>query len=753
MAGYQLSRGAMMSLANETLMQITGYLDEPDILALSLVNRRLNTVAGPALWNGLYNDSLRSKEVLLWAVEVGRPELVQQQLERGVSPDFLYLSSILRSRLLDVFAVQGRRGTAGPREDRTLRKEIFREKYCRNAQMRKRVRYFSELLRNKVPMEQDLDYYFDANLGYYGHACALDRFGVIEKFEASETPNYWAWGPIHVAVILGDVELARLLLEHGADVNAQCSGLCDCAAPGLTGEDEPNESVAPHKMRSVWTPLHVAMCSGNEEMVRLLISHGASTFVGSLVTQSAHLNRKARLAITAFQNAAWIGSTRICRILLDTDRRFRKDLDRINRRKQTALHYAAAGGHVQTVGRLLLENGATFHHYEDSNTADALRREAELIGDPIRQLCMQFRYGEARWLLHFCRRLYIDKPVSTVQLCTRVLASLCFLREPAIFSRLSLREKQDKLYRLSSLSPDHENLNREKDLEASWDSRLALARELLDLGAADPNQAVQADFYGLAVSSTQRVSFHRTPLQLAARSGFGEMVDLLVCHGANCNLKAARFNSPKELPLLLAVKYTLGHGHSERGLRAVQSLLDAGASFDDCGSWSILCAMNSLRNFRWDSEATTQTWHHIAEMFLSRGAADKVGDWESVIEDACVPGNLRYCKMLEAARPTPPIRSFSWRTLAEMLKNVVTGLNPGRNAAVGFEGKGDSKMVSWVLSHAELESREERICFKRSVRNLLKLQFLNAIPGAPGAAEIEKLLEEFLVSGKRASAT
>lgn len=734
-----LPQGAFMSLPNETLCHISGYLVEPHLHALSLLNRRMNTVAGPMLWAGLFRDSLRSKEVLLWAVETGRQELVQQMLRRGVSPNFLYLSSLLRSRLLDVFAVQGRRGTAGPRFDRTLAKEIFRERYCRDLTVRFAIRSHSEGFRNNLPMEQELDYYcFEADLDNLSHLPALDRFGVTEKPEGYETPDYWAWGPIHVAVLLGYNEVLCLLLDHGADVNAQCSGLCDCAAPSLTGERELDESISPRMMRSVWTPLHVAMCSGNLDAVRLLISYGASTIVGGLLTHPPELSRRARLAITAYQNAAWLGSTRLCEVFLQT-RRFKRGLDSTNRRKQTALHYAAAGGSIQSVGKLLLENGAKLHRYGDLDSEQEealLQNSVDLASDPVRQLCMQFRYGEARWLLRFYRQLHVSKSESTAQLCTRVLAALCVLRKPALYSRLSLRDQQDRLYNTTQKSQDYE-----KDIEASRHARLAFARELLKYGADahHPDAANHSDMPISSVSTTQRGGYvFRTPLQLAARSGFGEMIELLLSRGVNCNLTGFVAKTANELPVLLAAKNAMEK--ADYDFEALQTLLDAGVSLDDYGSQAILCELQDLRYGKWENKREMEVWLRIAQLFLDHGAADKAGDWEAVVSHACLPGNLRYCKMLEAARP---LRDFHWRTLLKMLRTAATGFKFGKiNSREGFFGCEDLGMISWVLSHdfAESEDGDKRISFRRAVRDLRK----NLPKGNPARTQIVGVLNEYL---------
>ncbi len=114
------------------------------------------------------------------------------------------------------------------------------------------------------------------------------------------------------------------ILDHGADINAQCSGACDCAVPSLNGVCEPDESVAPHRHRSMWSVLHIAICSGNEPAVRFLLSRGASSLVGTSLRlpgawalPAINPVNQPPLRMTALQDAAWHGSVNMCRILLE----------------------------------------------------------------------------------------------------------------------------------------------------------------------------------------------------------------------------------------------------------------------------------------------------------------------------------------------------------------------------------------------------------------------------------------------------
>ncbi|HUE70046.1 MAG TPA: ankyrin repeat domain-containing protein [Pirellulaceae bacterium] len=86
--------------------------------------------------------------------------------------------------------------------------------------------------------------------------------------------------PLHMTVIAGDVELTRLLLEHGADPNIR-----DRAPP--TRRPRPDG----------FTPLHHAAVAGNTELMDLLSQHGANPNIkNSLGQTSADLLREQALS-------------------------------------------------------------------------------------------------------------------------------------------------------------------------------------------------------------------------------------------------------------------------------------------------------------------------------------------------------------------------------------------------------------------------------------------------------------------------
>ncbi|GAB1317873.1 Ankyrin repeat domain-containing protein 17 [Madurella fahalii] len=752
-----MPKGTVMSLPNETLLQICGYLDEPDLRALTQANRRLSGPASLVLWDLIYTDPARCKEVLLWAVEAGHHEVLRTMLERGTDPNFYYLSSLLRSRLMDLFAAQGgQRGTAAPRDDRLRKAEVLKEKYCRNGVTRRSVRHRHEKHRDGIPLAQDFDWHVDYEYADH-HGCSLETFGIVDCLEELATRKYWSWSPIHVAVLRGDNDAVRLLLDHGANIDARCSGLCDCAGPDVEVEDDFGDSIMPNKNRPVWTPLHVAICTGNEDTARLLITLGASNLVGVLLRQKIPWNYfNCHLRITALQSAAWLGSVQMCKLLLEHPG-FDVSIDRRGRRGHVAIHYAAAAGHIRTVGKLLLENGALFPNYKDKdarprhvpNGSPRLARPRHIINDPLRQLCMQHKYDDARWLVSFCRRLYTDEaPIRTVQLYSRALAALCSLRKPVAYSTLTLRQKQDRL--LAATAGDTRwTVQREiriQAAEASRSARLSLARLLLKLGA-NPNlpALVPARAAMQVLGAESRSTVYRTSLQIAAYSGFAEMVNLLLDHGADCNLIGGPIIDPSELPVMLAARepphkaYWNGLHRNVQWIGAASdhqtmyTLLDRGASLDDVDGISVLQVLPGigLREFYF-SQSNMEGWLRIAEVLLQYGAASKASEknWKDIIVEASRSGYQQLCKMLWTARPISPLPQD---TLNRML--LSSTLNDGQTHLYRY--RDDPDTVRWVLQH----------CVRADGRLLIPISRLREIRDQINVdfkRETRKLMDEFI---------
>ncbi|XP_062502611.1 ankyrin repeat, PH and SEC7 domain containing protein secG-like [Corticium candelabrum] len=177
--------------------------------------------------------------------------------------------------------------------------------------------------------------------------------------------------PLHYAVQLGDVGIARILLDHKAKVNysalsnktlihhAVVDGNRDCVRLLLERGADPNihpllpeeaySCYGPHNRRQDF-PLHVAGLNGDEEIVKLLLYYGAD--VNQLGAQKS----------TAVHRAAEGGSTAALSVLLATN----ASVNQFDNLGCSPLHYAVDNGHYDC-SKNLLDHGA------DPNAEKGLR--------------------------------------------------------------------------------------------------------------------------------------------------------------------------------------------------------------------------------------------------------------------------------------------------------------------------------------------------------------------------------------------
>ena len=187
--------------------------------------------------------------------------------------------------------------------------------------------------------------------------------------------------PLHLTSRAGHIDVARLLIEHGADVASQSEhgttplhlasygghvGLsrllieygADAAAPGT---DET-------------TPLHRASFGGHVDVARLLIEHGASVEAQSkdgttplygasfwghvdvarpLLEHGANAGARRDDGTTPLHWAAWRGHVDVARLLIE----YGADVEAQREDGTTPLRWASSMGHVD-VAQLLIEHGA-----------------------------------------------------------------------------------------------------------------------------------------------------------------------------------------------------------------------------------------------------------------------------------------------------------------------------------------------------------------------------------------------------------
>ena len=186
---------------------------------------------------------------------------------------------------------------------------------------------------------------------HYAAVCGLHRIARSLAIEHSQDVDSRGFDdnstPLYVASTYGHVEVARVLLEQGADVTARdIDGntplhvaskeghvevvriLVECGANATPRDNDGN------------TPLHVASKEGHVGIARFLVDHGADLMACKMGGG------------TSLHMASIHGHTDVARLLVECG------ADPTTRSSEgwTPLHYASAFGHVK-VARFLVEHG------------------------------------------------------------------------------------------------------------------------------------------------------------------------------------------------------------------------------------------------------------------------------------------------------------------------------------------------------------------------------------------------------------
>ena len=156
--------------------------------------------------------------------------------------------------------------------------------------------------------------------------------------------------PLHDAAYNGHVEIANLLLQNGAELNARRDN----------GD----------------TPLHDAADKGHVEITRLLLQNGAE------------VNSKSKWGNTPLHDAAWNGHEKISRLLLQNG----ANVNTKSISGFTPLHRAAMKGHIDIL-HLLVENGADLEAQHD---------------DGWRALHFAARFGHLPFIQDLISRYHVD---------------------------------------------------------------------------------------------------------------------------------------------------------------------------------------------------------------------------------------------------------------------------------------------------------------------------------------------------------
>jgi ankyrin repeat protein len=158
--------------------------------------------------------------------------------------------------------------------------------------------------------------------------------------------------PLHVAANNDNLELVKLLIENDADVNAKTNkGATPLHMAAVNGHFDiaklliENDAKVNEKTNDDATPLHVAANNGNLELVKLLIENDADI--------NAKTNKGATPGATPLHMAAGNGHFDIAKLLIEND----ANVNAKTNKGATPLHWAAENGYFD-VAKLLIENDA-----------------------------------------------------------------------------------------------------------------------------------------------------------------------------------------------------------------------------------------------------------------------------------------------------------------------------------------------------------------------------------------------------------
>ncbi|VUC22741.1 unnamed protein product [Clonostachys rosea] len=316
------------ALAIELWLAIAGQVtDFADLAVLARTSSPLHNAVIPVLYARAFS-SLRSERALFWGVLNGFPRTVEAALDAGIDVNLTWHSLIRASKLEAVFS-----NPAG------------------------------------VFLKSFLD--------------AVDRRGAAEPGEPK-----WHW-----SALKGHTEVMELLLRRNAKMNTGSLGLCACVMrPRTVGERSRSRPHHSGESRpTLWTPYHAAVCAGHVSAAELLISNGASVNMETPQQSIDWLPTN----MTALHVAARSGNEDMLKWLLSKGHTS-GGIESVDRLGQTPLVYAYLYQNWSCFD-ILLQNGANMNKVVSFNLSED--RDDWMNESMLYDAISSFRFKDALHLI------------------------------------------------------------------------------------------------------------------------------------------------------------------------------------------------------------------------------------------------------------------------------------------------------------------------------------------------------------------
>ncbi|KAK7992522.1 hypothetical protein PG988_001316 [Apiospora saccharicola] len=255
---------------------------------------------------------------------------------------------------------------------------------------------------------------------------------------ASDVGAYWT--PLHLAVKHGHHDIIDLLLECGASIEAPAKYSCCCTRP-ISSD---------FSRFQMYTPLHTALCTRQENIANLLISRGASRYIDHALHTPYRTLDPNRNRFTALHDCAIHGLLDTARFLVEQGND--SVIDKIDEFGYSPVMYAYWFGH-DNIFDLLLAHGASVRATTSNSLPDHHRNASWKEFKPkfpslLHQACHDLRWEAVTKLVdHGCDVFERDRNGEhPLQLCIRR-----FKYEVWTDPNYDLDEKQEELKNMTDI--------------------------------------------------------------------------------------------------------------------------------------------------------------------------------------------------------------------------------------------------------------------------------------------------------------